>query len=138
MNSPTVSSEQLMSHIAEGAKLSVIPHGGSNQAYGQHFSCAVTNVPMIEFFVGSSPGIPLDETIGIPGTVVPKDGYILLISCTFLPKPHLHSMIMGICTRFKNARLTETQSSYLVAIFCPQNTAEFNLRKPYEISFLQD
>jgi L-rhamnonate dehydratase len=65
-----------IAHIAEGAKLSVIPHGGANQAYGQHFSCAVTNVPMIEFFVGSPPGIPLDETIGIPGTVVPKDGYI--------------------------------------------------------------
>ena len=65
-----------IAHIAESAGLQVTLHGGANQAYGQHYSCAVTNVPMIEFFVGSPPGIPLEETIGIPGAVVPKDGFI--------------------------------------------------------------
>ena len=65
-----------IAHIAESAGLQVTLHGGANQAYGQHYSCAITNVPMIEFFVGSPPGIPLEETIGIPGAVVPKDGFI--------------------------------------------------------------
>lgn len=65
-----------IAHIAESAQLSVIPHGGGNQAYGQHFSMAVPNTPMIEYFVGSPPGIPLEEIPSIPGTVVPKDGYL--------------------------------------------------------------
>jgi len=65
-----------IAHIGEAAELSVIPHGGANQAYGQHFSVATPNVPMIEFFVGSPPGIPLDEAVWMPGAVVPKDGYV--------------------------------------------------------------
>jgi L-rhamnonate dehydratase len=66
-----------IANIAESAGLSVMLHGGANQAYGQHFSYAITNVPMIEFFVGSAPGIALEESIGIPGAVVPKDGYVI-------------------------------------------------------------
>jgi len=65
-----------IANMAEPASMATILHGGANQAYGQHFSCAITNVPMIEFFVGSPPGIPLEETISIPGAVVPKDGYL--------------------------------------------------------------
>ncbi len=66
-----------IAHIAESAGLSVIPHGGGNQAYGQHFSFAVTNAPMMEFFVGSPPGIPLNELRYMPGSVVPEDGYLI-------------------------------------------------------------
>jgi len=66
-----------IAHIAEVAGLPVMLHGGANQAFGQHFSYATPNVPWIEFFVGSPPGIPLEETIHIPGTVVPKDGYVV-------------------------------------------------------------
>jgi len=65
-----------IANMAEPASIATILHGGANQAYGQHFSCAITNVPMIEFFVGSPPGIALEETIGIPGAIVPKDGYL--------------------------------------------------------------
>ncbi|MDE0047360.1 MAG: hypothetical protein OXU19_16125, partial [bacterium] len=32
--------------------------------------------PMAEFWMGSDPGIPLDEVWPIPGLAVPKDGYI--------------------------------------------------------------
>jgi L-rhamnonate dehydratase len=65
-----------IAHMAEAAGLPVMLHGGANQAYGQHFSYATPNVPWIEYFVGSAPGIPLEETRSIPGAVVPKDGYI--------------------------------------------------------------
>ena len=66
-----------IAHIAEAAGLPVILHGGANQAYGQHFSYATPNVPWIECFVSSPPGIPLEEARRIPGSVVPKDGYII-------------------------------------------------------------
>jgi len=66
-----------IANMAEAAGLPAILHGGANQAFGQHFSYATTNVPWIEYFVGSPPGIPLEETRSIPGTVVPKDGYIV-------------------------------------------------------------
>ncbi len=66
-----------IAHIAEAAGLPVMLHGGANQAYGQHFSCATTNVPWIEYFVGSPPGVPLEEVSRIPGAVVPKDGYVV-------------------------------------------------------------
>lgn len=65
-----------IANMAEPSSIATILHGGANQAYGQHFSCAMSNTPMIEFFVGSPPGIPLEETITIPGAVVPKDGYL--------------------------------------------------------------
>lgn len=66
-----------IAHMAETAGLPVILHAGANQPYGQHFSYATPNVPWIEYFVGSPPGIPLEETKSIPGAVVPKDGYIV-------------------------------------------------------------
>ena len=66
-----------IAHIAEAAGLPVMLHGGANQAFGQHFTYATSNSPWIEFFVGSAPGILLEEAAHIPGTVVPKDGYIV-------------------------------------------------------------
>ncbi len=65
-------------HIAEAAGIGVIPHGGMNDAYGQHTSFAMPNVPMGEFFVGSAPGIPLSEgERRTPGMAVPEDGYLV-------------------------------------------------------------
>jgi len=66
-----------IAHMAEAAGLPVILHGGANQAYGQHFSCATPNVPWIEYFCSSPPGVPLEELRRIPGAVVPKDGYVI-------------------------------------------------------------
>ena len=65
-------------HIAEAAGIGVIPHGGMNDAYGQHTCIAMPNVPMGEFFVGSAPGVRLSEGYRrTPGMAVPKDGYLV-------------------------------------------------------------
>jgi len=66
-----------IAHMAEAAGLSVMLHGGANQAYGQHFTYSTPNVPWIEYFVGSPPGVPLEEIGRIPGAVMPKDGYVV-------------------------------------------------------------
>ena len=34
-------------------------------------------IPCGEFFLGSSPGVPLEETVRLPGTAVPRDGYLV-------------------------------------------------------------
>ena len=64
-----------IAHMAEAAGLQVILHGGGMNAYGQHFTWAMTNTPWAEYFVGSDPGIPLEETAPL-GINVPKDSYI--------------------------------------------------------------
>lgn len=65
-----------IAHLADAAGLSVILHGGANDAYGQHFSFGTPNVPWAECFVGSAPGVPLAEAATVPGTAVPVDGWI--------------------------------------------------------------
>lgn len=50
-----------IAEIAEKAGIDIIPHAGMNQTYGQHFNLIVPNAPMGELFVGSAPGIPLDQ-----------------------------------------------------------------------------
>lgn len=62
--------------IAEGAGLSVIPHGGGNTVYGQHAGLAFAQVPWTEFFIGSAPGVPLAEANNTPGMAVPDHGRI--------------------------------------------------------------
>ncbi len=65
-------------HIAEAAGISVIPHGGMNDAYGQHVCYAMPAIPWGEFFVGSAPGVPLkDATRRTPGMAVPENGYLV-------------------------------------------------------------
>ena len=65
-------------HIAEAAGISVIPHGGMNDAYGQHTCFAMPNIPWGEFFLGSAPGVPLREGFrGTPGMSVPDEGYLV-------------------------------------------------------------
>ena len=51
--------------IAEAAGIAtifglfLIPHAGAGTPYGQHFSFAMPESPMAEFWMGSDPGVPL-------------------------------------------------------------------------------
>lgn len=62
--------------IGEAAGLPSIPHGGANSPYGQHFALALPESPMAEFWLGSDPGIPLDEVCPIPGMAMPEGGFV--------------------------------------------------------------
>lgn len=65
-------------HIAEAAGISVIPHGGVNDAYGQHTCFAMPAIPWGETFIGTAPGIPLDEGYrNTPGMSTAKDGFLV-------------------------------------------------------------
>jgi len=61
---------------ADAAGLSVMLHAGGNTAFGQHFSYATACVPWLETFVGTPPGVPLEEGWGLPGQASPKDGWL--------------------------------------------------------------
>ena len=63
--------------IAEAAGLVTVPHGGANGPYGQHFALALPESPMAEFWLGSDPGVPLDQVRPLPGVALPKDGYLV-------------------------------------------------------------
>jgi len=64
-------------HMADAAGLTVIFHGGGGRQSGLHLSAAMPNTPWVEYFVGSAPGVPLEETKSIEGESVPKDSYIV-------------------------------------------------------------
>ena len=66
-----------IARIAENAAIPVMLHAGMNTAYGQHFSLAVPNATMGEYFVGSAPGVPLAEVRLTPGTAVPQQGRLV-------------------------------------------------------------
>ena len=53
-------------HIVEAAGISVIPHGGMNDAYGQHVLCHAEDSIGGEFFLGAAPGVPRPKAIGAP------------------------------------------------------------------------
>jgi L-rhamnonate dehydratase len=71
-------------HIAEAAGISVIPHGGLNDAYGQHVCYAMPAVPWGELSSTTAPGVPLGQgpgsrstpgmTFPVNGRLVPNDG----------------------------------------------------------------
>jgi L-rhamnonate dehydratase len=61
----------------EAAGMSVMLHGGARNAYGQHFSYAFAGVPWLEYFIGSRPGVPLEEAPRLPGQPVAVDGYLV-------------------------------------------------------------
>ena len=63
--------------VADAAGLSVILHGGAKSPYGQHFSIATPCAPWAEYFVGSAPGVPLDEIPRLPGSPVPNQGRLI-------------------------------------------------------------
>ena len=62
--------------IGEAAGIITIPHAAVASPWGQHFAIAMPESPMAEFWMGSDPGIPLEEVPWIPGLAVPKDGYV--------------------------------------------------------------
>jgi L-alanine-DL-glutamate epimerase and related enzymes of enolase superfamily len=68
---------QKIAAAADAGGVSVILHGGGNTAFGQHFSYATACVPWIECFVGTPPGVPLEEGWPIPGLAKPVDGWIV-------------------------------------------------------------
>lgn len=76
-------------HMAAAANMPVVLHGGGLNQWGLHLSAAMPNVPMVEFFVGTAPGVPLDEqvrtrrdliwgpalrTVPVDGRIGPADG----------------------------------------------------------------
>lgn len=63
--------------IAEAAGIITIPHAGANNPFGQHFALAMPESPMAEYWMGSDPGVPLDEVCRIPGVASPRNGYIV-------------------------------------------------------------
>ena len=63
--------------IAEAAGIITIPHGGANTPFGQHFAIAMPESPMAEYWMGSDPGVPLDEVRPIPGMSMPKNGSVV-------------------------------------------------------------
>ncbi|MBN2392320.1 MAG: L-rhamnonate dehydratase [Anaerolineae bacterium] len=68
---------QKIAAAADAGGVSVILHGGGLTAYGQHFTYATPSAPWCEYFVGSPPGVPLEEAARLPGVAVPKDGYLV-------------------------------------------------------------
>ena len=64
-------------NLGEAAGLITVPHGGAMSAFGQHLSMAMPEIPIAEFWLGSDPGIPLEEARRIPGVALPKDGYLV-------------------------------------------------------------
>jgi L-rhamnonate dehydratase len=68
---------QKIAGIAAAGGQKVILHGGGNTAYGQHFSYASRAVSWCEYFVGTAPGIPLEQAGHWPGLALPKDGWLL-------------------------------------------------------------
>lgn len=63
--------------IGEASGLVTIPHGGANSPFGQHFAMAMPESPMAEYWLGTDPGIPLEEVRPIPGLAMPEDGYLV-------------------------------------------------------------
>ena len=78
-----------IAHAADAAGIPMCLHTGANDLYGQHWTAAMPNTPLIEFFQASNPGVPLSECyLGSPfesgrrcyrtppGTPIPVDGKI--------------------------------------------------------------
>ncbi len=64
-------------HLAEAVGIPVIPHAAMNTPYGQHACIAMPNIPWGEFFLGSAPGVPLEEVTLFPGQAVPRNGELV-------------------------------------------------------------
>jgi L-rhamnonate dehydratase len=68
---------QKIAAAADAAGLRVILHAGGNSAFGQHFSYATPAAPWIECFVGTPPGVPLEEAWRLPGQAAPEGGWLV-------------------------------------------------------------
>jgi L-rhamnonate dehydratase len=62
---------------ADAGGVSVILHGGGVTPFGQHFTYATPSAPWCEYFVGSPPGVPLEEAARLPGQPIAKDGWLV-------------------------------------------------------------
>ena len=62
--------------IAEAAGIITILHNGAANPFGQHFALAMPESPMAEYWMGSDPGVPLEEVCPIPGMSMPRNGYV--------------------------------------------------------------
>jgi len=62
---------------ADAGGISVILHGGAVTPFGQHFTFATPSAPWGEYFVGSPPGVPLEEAARLPGQPIAKDGWLV-------------------------------------------------------------
>jgi L-rhamnonate dehydratase len=54
-----------LAHFADAAGIPMCLHTGANNPYGQHWTAAMPNTPLIELFQASAPGVPLEELLGI-------------------------------------------------------------------------
>jgi L-rhamnonate dehydratase len=63
--------------IGEAAGLQTIPHGGANTPFGQHFAMAMPESLIAEFWLGTDPGVPLEEVKRLPGSAVPVEGKLV-------------------------------------------------------------
>lgn len=70
------STVQKVTAAASAAHIDVILHGGGNTAFGQHFSHGSPHVKWLECFVGTPPGVPLEEAWVLPGQANPVDGWL--------------------------------------------------------------
>lgn len=68
---------QRIAAAADAGGVSVMLHGGGVTPFGQHFTCATPSSPWCEYFVGSPPGVPLEEAVRTPGQPVPKNGWLV-------------------------------------------------------------
>ena len=65
-----------IAHAADAAGKSVIFHAGARTPFGQHASMALPAVPMIEYFIGEPPGIPLKDGTWLPDMSYAVDGWL--------------------------------------------------------------
>lgn len=63
--------------LAEAAGLSTFPHSGASLPFGQHFHFAMPETQLAEYWLHGDPGVPLAETMHIPGVATPKDGKLV-------------------------------------------------------------
>jgi len=62
--------------LAQAFGIKTVPHGGANTPWGQHFAYAMPESSMAEYWLGTAPGIPLDEVRPIPGMSMPVNGEV--------------------------------------------------------------
>ena len=60
--------------IAAASGISVIPHGGMNDPYGQHACYAMPNIPWGEYFVSAPRGTDLTDAVTVAGAAHPVNG----------------------------------------------------------------
>jgi len=68
---------QRIYYLAEAAGIKTSPHGGLNSPFGQHFCYALPEMDLAEYHMSTPVGVPLAETVRIPGLATPVDGQLV-------------------------------------------------------------